>query len=224
MNTTASIPARRPVNWLLVATLAVAALGILWFLGKKVHYYTDISVESYTGYFWPRRGGLIPHIFGGLVAICAGLVQIWLGLTNRTGKLHHALGKVYGTGVLIGSLGGFYVALTIPAGYLVYQAGLFMLCVAWVLTTSMALWSIRQRRIQQHRDWMLRSYIVTFAFVTYRICSQWLHGWLNMPYAEVADDIDELLSWACWAVPLLVAEPLIQLRAVSSAATRTRPS
>lgn len=218
MNTNASISARNPVNWLLVSILAIAALGILWFLGQKIHYYADFSVDSYTNYFWPRRGGLIPHIFGGLVAISAGLVQIWLGLTNRTGRLHHALGKVYGTGVLVGSLGGFYVALTIPAGYMVYQAGLFMLCTAWVITTSMALWSIRHRRIQQHRDWMVRSYIVTFAFVTYRICSQLLHGWLHMPGAEVADEIDKLMSWACWAVPLLIAEPFIQLRAVSRAA------
>jgi hypothetical protein len=35
---------------------------------------------------------------------------------------------------------------------------------------------------------MVRSYIVTFSFV------------------------DATLAWACWAVPLLVAEPLIQLR------------
>jgi hypothetical protein len=217
MNTKASIGTRHPVNWLLVSVLAVAAAGILWFLNQKVHYFTDISVNSYTEYFWPRRGGLIPHIFGGLLAICAGLVQIWLGLSNRTGKLHHALGKVYGTGVLIGCLGGYYVALTIPAGFMVYQAGLFMMCTAWVLTTSMALWSIRHRRIQQHRDWMLRSYIVTFAFVTYRICSQWLHTWLNTPFADIADEIDELMAWACWAVPLLIAEPLIQLRAVRNA-------
>jgi Predicted membrane protein (DUF2306) len=45
---------------------------------------------------------------------------------------------------------------------------LFMLCVAWVVTTGMALYAIRERRIEQHREWMLRSYTVTFAFVTYR--------------------------------------------------------
>jgi hypothetical protein len=218
MNTNASIPARSPVNWLLVTILTVAAVGIVWFVGRKIHFYTEFSVDSYSGYFWPRRFGLIPHIFGGLLAICAGLVQIWLGLNNQTGKLHRALGKVYGTGVLVGSLGGFYVALTIPAGFMVYQVGLFMLCTAWVLTTSMALWSIRHRRFVQHRDWMLRSYIVTFAFVTFRICSNLLRNWLNMPGAEGPDEIDALMAWACWAVPLLIAEPLIQLRSMRRAA------
>ena len=31
---------------------------------------------------------------------------------------------------------------------------------------------------------------------------------------HVADDVDTLLAWASWAVPLLFAEPLIQLRAM----------
>jgi uncharacterized membrane protein YfcA len=148
-----------------------------------------------------------------MTAISVGLVQIWLGLTNRVSALHHALGKLYGTGILLGSAGGFYLALTIP-NHLPYAAGLFMLCVAWVLTTGMALFAIRRRRIEQHRDWMIRSYTVTFAFVTFRLASTWLGGWIHVPVDPVADELDTTLSWACWAVPLLIAEPLIQLRSM----------
>ncbi len=89
-----------------------------------------------------------------------------------------------------------------------------MLCVAWVLTTGMALYTIRRRRIEQHRDWMLRSYIVTFAFVTFRLASTWLDGWIHVPVDSVADELDTTLAWACWAVPLLFAEPFIQLRSM----------
>jgi hypothetical protein len=89
-----------------------------------------------------------------------------------------------------------------------------MLCVAWVITTGMALYAIRTRRLEQHREWMLRSYTVTFAFVTYRLVSMWLNRWIHVPADPVADDIDTLMSWSCWAVPLLIAEPLIQLRAM----------
>jgi uncharacterized membrane protein len=189
----------------------------MWFVGHKVHYLTDYSLTSYSDYFWPRRAGLIPHLAGGAIAITAGLVQIWLGLTNRVSQLHRMLGKVYAVGVLIGSLSGFYLALTIP-GHLPYSAGLFMLCVAWVLTTSMALYAIRTRRIEQHREWMLRSFTVTFAVVTYRLVSSWLRQWIHVADDPVADDIDTLMAWACWAVPLLIAEPLIQLRAMRRAA------
>jgi hypothetical protein len=35
-----------------------------------------------------------------------------------------------------------------------------------------------------------------------------------VPEDPVADDLDTLQAWACWAVPLLFAEPLIQLRSM----------
>jgi len=55
-----------------------------------------------------------------------------------------------------------------------YVAGLFTLSIAGLITTGMALYAIRTRRIEQHREWMLRSYTVTVGFVTYRLTSYWL--------------------------------------------------
>ena len=196
--------------WLLGVLLALA-LVLLWFVAHRLHYFTDFSLASYSDYYWPRRMGLILHLTGGSLAISVGLVQIWLGLTNRVGIAHRMLGKIYASGVLIGSLGGFYLALTVP-GHLPYSAGLFTLCIAWVITTGMALYAIRIRCIEQHREWMLRSYTVTFAFVIYRFASTWLERWIHVPDDPHVDDIDTLLAWACWAVPLLFAELFIQLR------------
>jgi hypothetical protein len=34
------------------------------------------------------------------------------------------------------------------------------------------------------------------------------------------DEVDNLMAWACWSVPLLLAEPLIQLRAMRRQPTR----
>ena len=215
MNVAAPTSRARGSNLLLIVVEAALALALLWFVSQKMHYVTDYSLASYSDYFWPRRAGLVLHLAGGAVAITAGLVQIWLGLTGRTSALHRVLGKVYGTGVLIGSVGGFYLALTIPA-HLPYKVGLLGLNVAWLLTTGMAIYAIRTRRIQQHREWMLRSYTVTFAFVTYRLVSAWLRPWIHVADDPIADDIDTLMAWACWAVPLVLAEPLIQLRAMTS--------
>ena len=213
MNVAAPTSRARDFNLLLIVVVAALAVALLWFVSQKMHYVTNYSLASYSDYFWPRRAGLVLHLAGGALAITAGLVQIWLGLTGRTSALHRVLGKVYGTGVLIGSVGGFYLALTIPA-HLPYQAGLLGLNVAWLLTTGMAIYAIRTRRIQQHREWMLRSYTVTFAFVTYRLVSAWLRSWIHVADDPIADDIDTLMAWACWAVPLVLAEPLIQLRAM----------
>jgi uncharacterized membrane protein len=213
MNVAAPAARARDSNLLLIVVMAALAVALLWFVGGRTHYVTDYSLNSYSDYYWPRRAGLLLHLAGGALTITSGLVQIWLGLTNRTNTLHRVLGKVYGAGVLVGSVGGFYLALTIP-GHLPYKAGLLGLNVAWLLTTSMALYAIRTRRIQQHREWMLRSYVVTFAFVTFRLSETWIRPWVHVADDPVADDIDALVAWACWAVPLLLAEPLIQLRAM----------
>ena len=213
MNVVAPAARVRESHLSLMVVIAALAIALLWFVVQKFHYLTDYSQASYTDYFWPRRAGLVPHLAGGVLAITAGLVQIWLGLTGRVSALHHVLGRVYALGVLVGSVGGFYLALTVP-GPLSYAAGLTMLCVAWLITTGMALYAIRTRRIEQHREWMLRSYTVTFAFVTYRLTSYWLRRWIHMPDSELADDLDSLLAWASWVVPLLLAEPLIQIRSM----------
>jgi uncharacterized membrane protein YozB (DUF420 family) len=214
-------PASRASAAHLRLLLVLALLGtlLLWFLSGRVHYATDYSPHSYSDYYWARRGALIPHLAGGALAVCAGLVQIWLGLTGRTAGLHRILGKVYAAGVLTGSLGGLSMAFRVP-GHLDYASGLGMLAIAWLLTTGMALYAIRRRDFAQHRAFMLRSYTVTFAFVTFRLFSQWLHRFIAVPDDEIADQIDTLMAWACWAVPLLLVEPLIQLHAMRQGARR----
>ena len=122
--------------------------------------------------------------------------------------MHRALGRVYVAGIAVGSAGAFYLAVTIEPKYFAYAAGLFGLATASVLTTSMALFAIHRRAIQQHREWMIRSYIVTFAFVTFRFAENLLLPWKIAPDIE----IDTLLAFASWSVPLLLAEPLIQFR------------
>jgi uncharacterized membrane protein YozB (DUF420 family) len=205
-------------NWLaplLLVLLLAAAAG--WFVYGRLHYVSDVSLASYTPYFWPRRLGLLTHLAGGATAISVGLVQIWLGLTGRTNLLHRTLGKVYALGVAVGSAGGIYMALTIPSG-MAYSSGLFFLATAWLITTGMALYAIRRRQFDQHRDWMLRSYTVTFAFVIFRLGEQILRPWLNMPQGQSADELDALMAWACWAIPLLVVEVFIQIGRVRTRA------
>ena len=220
-----AVPASRPRDSRLglIAILGALAAALLWFVSKKVHFFTDYSPASFSDYYWPRRSGLLLHLAGGSLAISTGLVQIWLGLTHRTSALHRSLGKLYAASVLLGSCGGFYMALTIP-DHLAYRSGLFGLDVAWLLTTGMALYAIHIRRIEQHRDWMLRSYTVTFAFVTFRLGEQILRNWITLPDDPVADDLDAAMAWACWTLPLLLAEPLIQLRAMRRTSPMTRQS
>ena len=200
--------ARAPSGrWLGNLVLAVAAVLALWFLFTAAFRYLNYSPAVYGADYWGRRAGLIPHIGGGVVAISTGLVQVWLGVTGRTRRLHVVLGRVYLGAVATGSLAGFWLALTTSGG-LVFGSGLFFLSTAWAITTVMAYLAIRRRAVEQHREWMLRSYVVTFAFVFFRLGA---HQLIANKFASPAD-ADPLMAWACWSVPLLLAEPLLQYR------------
>lgn len=204
---TITIPRVKP-RWQLIAVLACLAAAALWFIEHNALRYLSYDAATYDD-LWPRRYGLIPHIAGGLLAISVGLVQIWLGLTARTGVIHRTLGRIYLGGVALGSAGGFYLALTtVDPATLAYRSGLFFLSTAWVLTASMAYLAVRRHSLEQHREWMLRSYVVTFAFVSFRLADK-----LYAYFGGKADaDFWAMLAWACWCLPLLAAEPLLQLR------------
>lgn len=207
MNATTSLATRGHSRALIITTiLGALALFAIWFVSRSALPYLSMSADHYGPYFWPRRWWLVVHIAGGVTALLTGLVQLWLGLTNRTSRLHRSLGKVYVGAIVLSSIAGFYLALTIT-GNPPYASGLFFLCVAWVITTSMALLAIRRRNVIQHREWMLRSYAVTFAFVTFRF------GVDTLVAQDIAiRDAQGIMAWACWAIPLLLLEPLIQLR------------
>lgn len=203
-----AIAVPRPSRTALVVVLAVVCGFVAWFLTKKWMLYTHYDAVSYDD-LWPRRFIFLPHLVGGSVAATTGVVQIWLGLTGRTRGLHRILGRLYVGGILIGSAAAFGLALTtVNPSTLSYRAGLFSLGVAWLITTGMAWFAIRSRHVEQHREWMLRSYTVTFAFVTFRILAQWLTA-LGVPDGP---DLADALAWGSWSVPLMLAEPLIQLR------------
>ncbi len=143
----------------------------------------------------------------GIVAILIGPFQFSERLRNNYLTIHRRMGYVYLTMVLIGGISGGVLAMTSQVN-LTYTMGLFGLAIAWLLTSGMALFFILKRKIEQHKEWMIRSYVVTFAFVIFRLFVDLLE------FYEIADNADRLalMSWACWAIPLLLLEPMLQYR------------
>jgi hypothetical protein len=166
------------------------------------------SLQDFQFSYWPRRGWLLTHIAGGLIALLTGPVQLWLGLHNVKMDVHRKLGFVYIAGIAIGSVGAIGLALQTDGG-LIFGSGLFFLAMAWLTTTSLAFTAIKKNLIDQHKEWTIRSYVVTFAFVTFRIGQVAMTGrGVDLPTAI------GVMAWACWAIPLLITEAVIQGRKI----------
>ena len=188
--------------------LSLTALAAIVFVaGAALPYFLSSSYGPPE--YAPRRGWLLLHIVGGIIALLTGPVQLWLGLSDRGMQWHRRMGIGYMTGVGIGSAGGFYLATHTDFGW-IFGAGLFGLATAWVTTTTLAYLAIRRSLIDQHKEWMIRSYVVTFAFVTFRVIQPALQA------AQIGTELEQLAvtAWACWAVPLLLIELVIQGRKI----------
>jgi uncharacterized membrane protein YozB (DUF420 family) len=87
------------------------------------------------------------------------------------------------------------------------------LATAWLVTTAMAYYSIRKGLVALHKEWMIRAYVVTFAFVFFRLWSD--YG----PTSRLKPENDRsiLFTWVSWVVPLAVTEMIFQLRRIRSA-------
>ncbi|GAA4281065.1 hypothetical protein GCM10022260_14860 [Gaetbulibacter aestuarii] len=121
------------------------------------------------------------------------------------------MGRFYVVSVTLAGFAGMYLAATSDIS-LPYTVGLFLLGVVWATTAIMAFISIKNKKIELHKEWMIRSYVVTFSFVTFRVVEDILMSFQVGTYFEVLT----LMSWACWAVPLFIAEVFIQGRKIKS--------
>ena len=65
---------------------------------------------------------------------------------------------------------------------------------------------------------MIRAYVVTFAFVFFRILSDYS----PMARLRPENDRDIIITWVCWVVPLAVTEMVFQIRRMRTAMAARR--
>lgn len=59
--------------------------------------------------------------------------------------------------ILTARCGAIFLAVTIPSMHFAYGEGLWFLAMAWIMTTGMAVISVKKRALEQRYEWMIRS-------------------------------------------------------------------
>jgi hypothetical protein len=157
--------------------------------------------------FFP--GWFALHVAGATLALALGPLQFVPRVRNGLPRVHRWIGRTYVVACLLGGVAGLVLALGASTGP-ISQTGFGLLAVLWLVTTAQGWRMARQGRYQSaHRDWMIRSFALTFAAVTLRIYLP-LSQVLGLPFEESY----RVISWLAWVPNLLVAELVL---------SRTRP-
>jgi uncharacterized membrane protein len=125
---------------------------------------------------------LVPHTLCGVIALLAGPMQFSSRLRRCHVKFHRTLGRIYVISVFIGATTGIALAAGRPG-----MPGTCVQAAAWIVCTTAAFITARNRQIARHRQWMVRSYAVTFTFVSSRVLNLWPLYWSHLgdPLAAV---------------------------------------
>ena len=143
------------------------------FITSEVLLVTDYPMyHAYRLQVIADRDLLIPHTLCGVIALLTGPMQFGSRLRRRHLKFHRVLGRVYVICVFVGAFTGIALAAGRPG-----MPGTSMQAAAWIVCTTAAFLTARNRQIAQHRQWMARSYAVTFTFVSSRVLNLWPRYW-----------------------------------------------
>jgi uncharacterized membrane protein len=135
------------------------------FITSEVLLVTDYPMyHAYRLQVIADRHLLIPHTLAGIFALLIGPINLSSRIRQRYLDLHRILGRIYVASVFVGSFTGIALAWGRPG-----LPGTSMQAAAWMVCTTAAFLTARNRQIVQHRQWMARSYAVTFTFVSSRV-------------------------------------------------------
>lgn len=153
----------------------------------------------------PFRWVLLPHGMAAAFALFLGPLQFSDRLRRRFATVHRVMGYLYITGVYLGAPMGIYIQhfeerLGEPRSFTIATV---MDAAVWIFATTMALIFIRRGKIQQHRQWMTRSFACALIFLEVRL----ILTLFNLPFA-----VAETVVWSCVAAAFPLADLVLQLQ------------
>jgi len=211
-------------SWFRTKYLLFAAIGLM--LAYVIPHDESFLVhpkDLIWQHYEPFKWWLLPHGIAGACALLLGPMQFSDRLRARFGQFHRVVGRIYVAGVFVAAPLGFYIQ------YFQERAGdprSFSIAAAadaalWMITTGIAMVFILKGKVQEHRQWMTRSFAVALVFLEGRVIGG-MTGW-----EDLGVHASETIVWACLAFSILSADLVLQCQKLgrsSSVARRHKPA
>ncbi len=207
-----SVPtaSRVRLKYLLFTFVGLMVAYVLWHNESFLINKADPVWQHYK----PFRWWLLPHGLAGACAILLGPLQFSDRLRARFTKFHRVVGRIYVASALIVAPLGAYIQYFEErmGGPRSFSIAALVDAILLMLTTAIAFAFILNGKVQQHRQWMTRSFAVALVFLEVRVVAG-VTGWESIPGAI------ETIVWSCLAFSLLSADIVLQVQELR----RSRP-
>ena len=196
-------------SFVFISILYASYLLILLSL-PYIHFISDIDfllTKQLLYHIKVWRVSFYVHVFSSSFIILAGLFQFNRFVIHQKKRLHKILGYIYIVLVIFISGPSAFVMSLYANGGIPAQISFTLLSILWILTTVISFLSIRKGKIENHANWLLRSYALTLSAVTLRFYA-YLFDVCNIPLHPI--DTYIVLTWISWIPNLLICEVLIR--------------
>ena len=195
-------------------------LMVAYVLNHNEHFLIDAKDPEWL-HIRTFKWWLLPHGLMGACALLLGPMQFSDRLRQRFTKFHRVVGRFYVAGVFVAAPLGFYIQYFEErmGGARSFSAAAATDAILWMLTTGIAFAFILNGKVQQHRQWMTRSFAVAIVFLQVRVVAG-VTGW-----EALGEHAIETIVWGCLAFSLLFADVVLQwqeLRRTSPAPARAQ--
>ena len=157
--------------------------------------------------FLRQRYAAIPwlmfaHGIPGALALLLGAFQFSNRLRQRHLQLHRVLGRIYVGCVAISAPVAIAVSISLPIMTLTMASVIQAL--GWLVTTATGLYCVRTSRIQQHREWMMRSYPFAMVFIVVRAINS-IPAIARRGEPGIASVVWSVIATACFLPSFVIA-------------------
>jgi uncharacterized membrane protein len=199
---------RRGSSWFRAKTLLFACIALM--MAYVIVHNESFLIDRADGE-WEHiesfKWWLLVHGTAGACALLLAPLQFIDWLRTKFTRMHRIVGWIYIGAVFVlapigdyiqyldenlGATRSFTIATTVDA-------------VLLMTTTAVALYFILNRKLQQHRQWMTRSYAVALVFFEVRLIS----GVLGLDDNNVAG---EVIIWICLVMAVPMADVVLQVQ------------
>lgn len=208
---------------LLMALYVIGFYGRAWLAGTPERW-NDVLSTGHVAGDTLGNAVLLGHLAFAVLIILGGAVQLLPPLRRRWPALHRWNGRFYLLAAAVLALGGLYLSWGRgEPGTPALDWGVSSNALAILVCVVLALHHARARRLDAHRRWALRLFLVVSGVWFFRVgLFMWLLlvGPVGIDFASFSGPTLSALAFLQWLLPLAVLELVLRVQRQGSAVAR----